>query len=105
MVEDDIQKVQKVLAGVNAWKGLGGLTTADLPLDNIQLYVCLSNQSSSLMSKQDSTTGHFIPGGSIKLRPILASPLNKSRPGGIFSRLTFGPPSLALIMRNCLETS
>ena len=51
MVEDDIQKVQKLLDGVKAWKGLGGLTTADLPLDNIQLYVCPSNQSSSLMLK------------------------------------------------------
>lgn len=43
MTDDDIQKVQKLLDGVKAWKGLGGLTTADLPLDNIQLYVGLFN--------------------------------------------------------------
>lgn len=46
MTETDIDKVQKLLDGVKAWKGLGGLTTADLPLDNIQLYVHPSNQSS-----------------------------------------------------------
>lgn len=39
MAEDEIDKVQKLLDGVKAWKGLGGLTTTDLPLDNIQLYV------------------------------------------------------------------
>lgn len=50
MTEDDIDKVQKLLDGVKAWKGLGGLTTTDLPLDNIQLYVRLSNQSSPTRS-------------------------------------------------------
>lgn len=43
MAESDIEKVQELLDGVNAWKGLGGLTTTDIPLDNIQLYVCPSN--------------------------------------------------------------
>jgi hypothetical protein len=42
MAEGDIQKVQILLDGVKAWKGLGGLTTADLPLNSIQLYVCPS---------------------------------------------------------------
>jgi hypothetical protein len=37
MAEDDIDKVQQLLDGVRAWKGLGGLTTTDLPLNNIQL--------------------------------------------------------------------
>jgi hypothetical protein len=37
MAEDDIDKVQQLLDGVKAWKGLGGLTTTDLPLNNIQL--------------------------------------------------------------------
>ena len=43
MAENDIDRVQKLLNGVNAWKGLGGLTTTDIPLDNIQLYARLSN--------------------------------------------------------------
>lgn len=48
MAEDGIDKVQKLLDGVKAWKGLGELTTTDLPLDNIQLYVYLSNPSLSI---------------------------------------------------------
>jgi len=39
IAENDIERVQELLDGVNAWKGLGGLTTTDIPLDNIQLYV------------------------------------------------------------------
>ena len=39
MAEDEIDKVQKLLDGVKAWKGLGRPTTTDLPTDNIQLYV------------------------------------------------------------------
>jgi hypothetical protein len=41
MAEGEIDKVQKLLDGVKAWKGLGRLTATDLPLDNIQLYVFL----------------------------------------------------------------
>ena len=37
--EIDVDRVQKLLDGVHAWTGLGGLTTTDIPLDNIQLYV------------------------------------------------------------------
>jgi len=51
MAENDIDKVQKLLDGVNTWTGLGGLTTTDIPLENIQLYVRSSyhpNRSSKL---------------------------------------------------------
>ena len=51
MTENDIDKVQKLLDGVNTWTGLGGLTTTDIPLENIQLYVHPSyhpNRSSKL---------------------------------------------------------
>ena len=52
MTENDIDRVQELLDGVKAWKGLGGLTATDLPLDNIQQYVRPSNRSSpSEMSK------------------------------------------------------
>jgi len=37
--KNDIDKVQALLDGVHAWTGLGGLTTTDFSLDNIQLYV------------------------------------------------------------------
>lgn len=57
MAEGDIEKVQKLLDGVKAWKGLGGLTTTDLPLDNIQLYVQSSlhrNRSSSKRERDEA---------------------------------------------------
>ena len=44
MAGNDIDRVQELLDGVKAWKGLGGLTTTDIPLDNIQLYVRLSDR-------------------------------------------------------------
>ena len=44
MTENDIDRVQVLLDGVKAWKGLGGLTTTEIPLDNIQLYVRLSDR-------------------------------------------------------------
>ena len=47
MTENDIERVQELLDGVKAWKGLGMLTTTDLPLDNIQLYVRLSKYHQS----------------------------------------------------------
>ena len=37
--KNDIDRVQTLLDGVHAWTGLGGLTTTDIPLGNIQLYV------------------------------------------------------------------
>jgi hypothetical protein len=37
------------LDGVNAWTGLGGVTTTDIPLDNIQLYVYLSYRPHQLL--------------------------------------------------------
>ena len=44
MTKNDIDRVQVLLDGVKAWKGLGGLTTTEIPLDNIQLYVRLSDR-------------------------------------------------------------
>ena len=79
MAENNIDRAQELLDGVKEWKGLGGLTTTDIPLDNIQLYVRLSNQSSEPNSRAGVL---FIPGGSIRPGPILVSLLNRSRTGG-----------------------
>ena len=84
MAENDIDKVQKLLDGVKTWTGLGGQTTTDIPLHNIQLYVRPSyhpNRSSKHMSPDSRADALFIPGGSIRLRPILASPFSRSRTG------------------------
>ena len=84
---NDIDRVQNLLDGVNTWTGLGGLTATDIPLENIQLYVRPSynpDRSFEAEMRPPLARGAVFPfpGGFIRLRPILASPLSRFRTGG-----------------------